>query len=107
MMCKEVALRHTFGMRMLQYSISIWLQDPATIATITSTGGRMSFTLDLGDPGLVGVDGAFAMDVVGPGNTILGSVSLSGSTFFDGPSQDVGSIAGPRSPRSICLFHCS
>ena len=74
-----------------------------TVATITGTGGTMNFTLDVDDPTLTdqtfsGVNGSFSMDVLGPGDVILGSISLAGAPYFDGLSQDFGSIATPPVP---------
>jgi len=69
---------------------------PATIATVTGTGGTMNFTLDLNDPTLSNVYGNFSMDVYAPGNTLIGTISLDGGPLIDGvASQDFGSIALP------------
>ena len=66
---------------------------PSTVATITGTGGLMSFSLDIGDPTLSYVFGSFSMDIVGPGAVHLGSVSLLGAPFIDGAFQDLGDAA--------------
>ena len=69
---------------------------PSTVATITGTSGTMNFTLDLKDPTLSNVVGNFSMDVIGPGSTVLGSISLLGGPLIDGvASQDFGGIAPP------------
>jgi hypothetical protein len=68
---------------------------PAVVATITGTGGTMNFSLDVDDPTLSEVAGSFSMDVLGPGDVPLGSISLIGDPFTDGASIDFGPIAPP------------
>lgn len=63
---------------------------PTTVASIVGTGGTMSFTLDVGDPTLSNVFGDFAMDFKRLDNSSIGSVSLVGAPFIDGPSQILG-----------------
>jgi hypothetical protein len=68
---------------------------PAVVATIIGDGGTMNFTLDVDDPTLSNVAGSFSMDVFGPGDVPLGSISLIGAPFADGAFFDFGSIAPP------------
>jgi hypothetical protein len=64
-----------------------------TVATVTGSNGTLSFTLDLGDPTASNVEGDFAMDLVGPGNVIIGSISLDLGPLFLGPGPtDFGDI---------------
>jgi hypothetical protein len=67
---------------------------PSTVATITGVnGGQISFSLDVGDPNQDSVFGNFEIDIVGPGNATLGSVSLIGAPIVDGPFADLGDAA--------------
>lgn len=71
----------------LNFDINSPLQ---TIAIASGTGGTLDFQLSITDG-----FGGFTMDAFGPGNVLLGSVALSGDTFFDGVFQDLGNMATP------------
>jgi hypothetical protein len=68
--------------------------NPTVVATVSGTGGTMTFTLDVNDPGLTDRSGNFSMDIFNSGNVLLGSISLAGAPFIDGPFASFGSIEG-------------
>jgi hypothetical protein len=70
-----------------------------------TTGGTMSFTLDLGDPGGVNVFGNFAMDIFNSSSVLIGEVNFGG--INDGTTVDYGNITGTSvtdSLRNVSLW---